>query len=128
MLLLAHQLPIKEDNSDMPPQRSAALSKEKMVDGCGPLQSKRGESKSVYALEELEIIAKVNQAVKDRDTSESDIITSKRMTMSVWINVWFIEYQQSKSRSRELKSSSIENVYYTLVKSIEHHRIGKKQM
>lgn len=85
-----------------------------------------GAYKSVYATTKPAIIEKVNALVRERDLGDKDSGVSKKMTLIFWVNTWFEEYKQGRSRSKPLKPSTIENVDYTLIQSVETSKIGKK--
>jgi len=115
----------KKEIPEMPSLKEGSITKRKDGRWMGRYRV-NGETKSVYAATKPEIIEKVNALVRKRDLGEKESGVSKKMTLLYWVNTWFEEYKAAKSRSKALKPSTIENVEYTLIRSVEKSKAGKK--
>ena len=81
-----------------------------------------GVRKSVYASTKLDIINKVNEAVKERDRRDSESIANKKMTLSAWVNEWLAIYKKPKLRESSYK------ILTFLTNKIEKSNIGSKKV
>ena len=88
-----------------------------------------GTQKTVYAHSKFDIITKVNQAIQCRDTQEKEAKgTNKKITLCDFIDIWFEEWVQAKSRSKPLSNNTIQNVRYSLFRYIHDSKIANKQL
>lgn len=89
-----------------------------------------GTKKTVYARSKLDVVNKVNDCVRLRNqNAEADRRgVAKKATLAEFIDVWFDEWIQAKSRSKPLSNNTIQNVRFTLFKYIHESKISKKLM
>ena len=81
-----------------------------------------GVRKYLYATTKIEIITKVNKAVIKRNKMENSKVISKSITLNKWIQEWMKLYKP------ELKAASLEDYKVNIIRKVNDHAIGKKQV
>lgn len=119
-----------EEDLPLPKLKEGSISKRKDGRWMGRYYLSGIMQPPIYAKTERDIIAKLNQAIVDRDRQAQDEtrMRTKKATLYEAIHSWFEEWKLAKSKDRPLSSKTIQNVEYSLVKYVCEHKLSKKEL
>lgn len=89
-----------------------------------------GTKKTCYAHSKLDVVNKVNDCIRLRNQNEEAERrgVAKKATLAEFIDVWYNEWIDGKSRSKPLSAATVANVQSTLLLYIKNHKLAKKPM